>query len=82
MKNADTRLSKLEQSVKQASPAYDWLASPTYAAMLEADRHLLTSFADRFNADGLGNFSDEELNEFERLIFPFAREEQADGQYL
>ena len=79
MKNGSSRLSRLEQSIRSAVPAYDWTASPAYPQMSEEDRQRLHRYADRYQAEGLEQFTIDELNDFELLIFPFAKEEAADG---
>ncbi|MCQ1778236.1 hypothetical protein NOJ05_13595 [Neorhizobium galegae] len=79
MKNGSSRLSRLEQSIRSAVPAYDWTASPTYAQMSEEDRQRLHGYAERCQAEGLAQFTIDELNDFELLVLPFAKEEEADG---
>ena len=80
MKNAGVRLAKLEQSAKRSASGLDWTQSPAYSAMSTADQTKLQAFAQRYSAEGFNNFADEELDEFERLIFPLAREEQQDAE--
>lgn len=82
MKNAHTRLSRLELSIKQAVPDVDWTTTPAYQALPEEDRKTLHSYADRFNADGFHSFTDEELHDFERILMPLAKEERNDAQRL
>lgn len=78
MKNLQARLAKLEQSVKAAVPFSDWTQTAAYAALSEADKQKMGQYTERFNKAGLGEFSDEELNDFETLLLPFAKEERED----
>lgn len=75
MKSTDARLSKLELVIKGAAPVFDWTATQAYADLSPADRDKLHSFAERFTAAGLSDFSDEELTEFEHVVAPFHNEE-------
>lgn len=76
------RLARLEKSTTRAAPVLDWKSTKAYAALSDADREKLQCYADRFNESGLGPFTDEELHEFELLLFPFAKEEQGDAEQL
>lgn len=78
MRNADSRLFRLEQSVKQAVPPVDWTQTDAFCAMSPVDREKLQEFSARYSTHGLISFSDEELHEFELLVMPFAREEPDD----
>lgn len=76
MKNAHTRLSRLELSISQAIPETDWMTTPAYLALPEEDRVTLEGYVTRFNESGLKPFADEELNEFERILLKLAVEEK------
>lgn len=76
----DNRITRLEQSVRSAVPAYAWTESRAYGQLSEEDRRRLHDYANRFQAVGLSEFTDEELNDFELLTFPFAKEEEEDGK--
>jgi hypothetical protein len=82
MKNASSRLSRLEGSIKQAMPEIDWRATLAYLAMSDEDRQTFEGYVDRFNAEGLKPFTDDELNDFERILKPLANEEREDAQQL
>lgn len=78
MKNAHARLSRLELSIKRATPEVDWTATPAYLALSDEDRRALHSYVDRFHANGLQPFTDDELQDFERILIPLAQEEKGD----
>jgi hypothetical protein len=77
MKNARTRLSRLELSISRAIPEIDWRTTPAYLAMDEEVRQTFESYVSRFNAEGLKTFTDDELNDFERILMPLVMEEKS-----
>jgi len=80
MRNGGIRLARLEQSVRQAKKASDWTETRAYAQMQEGDRARLHAYTERYVAEGLTGFTDDQLHDFEILVFPFAKEEDADGE--
>jgi hypothetical protein len=82
MKNARLRLSRLELSIKQATPEVDWTTTKAYAALSGDDRQALHGYVDRFNAGGLQPFTDDDLYDFERILMPLAQEEKGDAERL
>lgn len=80
--NLRNRLARLESSIKQATPAVDWTTTPAYLALSEEDRKALQGYVDRFNSAGLQQFTDDELNDFERILMPLAKEEKDDAERL
>lgn len=82
MKNAHTRLSRLELSIKRAAPEVDWTATPAYLALSDEDRRALHSYVDRFHESGLQPFTVNELHDFERILMPLAQEEKGDAPRL
>lgn len=83
MKNADIRLTRLEQSVRRSVQATDYRQTMAYLAMSADDRDRLHTYENRYGVDGhLQDFTDEELHDFERLLMPLANEEQADAKQL
>lgn len=76
MKNLQARLVKLEQAVKAAVPFSDWTQTSAYAALTDADKQKIHAYTERFGKAGLSEFSDDELDDFEKLLLPFAKEER------